>query len=287
MLQLAPHRAVTRTVALRHGPVTVLDASPTDGSPRRPPALLVPGYTGSKEDFAPVLDMLADAGHRVVALDLPGQHQSPGPDDATAYTMRWLGEVVGELAATISDEPVHLLGHSLGGLIARDAVLAAPSRYRSVTLLSSGPAAIPDKGVRQQRMQAVAPLLPQGMAAVYDALMRLDAETNHRPPVPQALQEFYRRRFVASSPGGLLGMALSMRDEPDRVAGLAATGVPALVCYGENDDAWPPALQADMAVRLGARHEVVADAAHSPAGEQPAATAAVVAAFWAETEAHG
>lgn len=285
MSQLASHRALTRTVELSHGPVAILDTAPPDGAPRRATALLVPGYTGSKEDFAAVLDMLADAGHRVVALDLPGQHESPGPDDPTRYTMPWLGEVVNELAATLGAEPVHLLGHSLGGVVARAAALAAPRRYRSLTLLSSGPAAIADNGVRQRRLQAVAPLLPQGMAAVFDAMARFDAEHNPRPGVPAELEAFYRRRFVASSAGGLLGMALALRDEPDRVAELAATDLPVLVCYGEDDDAWPPTAQDDMAKRLGARNAVIAGAAHSAATEQPAATAAVLAAFWSDTEA--
>lgn len=286
MSQLASHRAVARTVELRHGIVAVLDAAPAGDVARRGTALLVPGYTGSKEDFAPIFDKLADAGHRVVALDQPGQHESPGPDDAAAYTMRWLGGVVGEVAAALGEGPVHLLGHSLGGVVARSAVIAEPARYRSLTLLDAGPAAIDDDGTRQRRLQAVAPILPQGMAAVYDAMARYDAANNpDAPQVPAPLREFYRRRFVASSPAGLLGMALSLRAEPDRVAELATTGVPVLVCYGEDDDAWPPAVQDDMAKRLDARREVIAGAAHSPATEQPATTASVLAAFWDDVEA--
>jgi pimeloyl-ACP methyl ester carboxylesterase len=71
-----------------------------------------------------------------------------------------------------------------------------------------------------------------------------------------------------------------MTTEPDRVADLAATGIPLLVAHGEADDAWSPATQADMARRLGARHEVVPDAVHSPAVENPARTVAVLTSFW-------
>src|SRR4030095_4604727 len=56
--------------------------------------LLVAGYTGSKEDFAPLLAPLAEAGHRVVAIDQRGQYESPGPDDPAAYS-------VAELAADV------------------------------------------------------------------------------------------------------------------------------------------------------------------------------------------
>jgi pimeloyl-ACP methyl ester carboxylesterase len=75
-------------------------------------------------------------------------------------------------------------------------------------------------------------------------------------------------------------MADSLLTEPDRVAELRATGVPVLVCFGDADDAWSPADQRDMAARLGAEVAVVSDAGHSPAIDQPAVTAATLAAFW-------
>ena len=51
---------------------------PATGVCERRPALLIPGFTGSKEDFLPVLQPLASAGRRVVAIDMRGQYQSPG-----------------------------------------------------------------------------------------------------------------------------------------------------------------------------------------------------------------
>ena len=80
-------------------------------------------------------------------------------------------------------------------------------------------------------------------------------------------------------------MADALLTEPDRVAELAATGVPVLVAHGAADDAWTPAAQADMAVRLGARHEVVDRSVHSPAIENPARTLAVLLDFWASVAA--
>jgi pimeloyl-ACP methyl ester carboxylesterase len=71
-----------------------------------------------------------------------------------------------------------------------------------------------------------------------------------------------------------------MLGEPDRVAELAATGLPVLVTHGIADDAWTPAAQADMAQRLGATHEVIDRAVHSPAIENPARTLEVLLEFW-------
>jgi pimeloyl-ACP methyl ester carboxylesterase len=236
-------------------------------------ALLIPGYTGSKEDFAPILDPLGTVGYRVVAMDLPGQYQSPGPQRRDAYTMAWLGSVVNEVAAALGDGPVHLLGHSFGGLVGRAAVLAEPRRYRSLTLLGSGPAGI--GGQRRELMARLEPVAAAGgLAAVWAAM---DVETTE-PPV---LTQFRQTRFLASSLAGLFGMADALRSEPDLVAPLRETGVPTLVSFGTDDDAWSPAEQRDMAARLGGEPGVIEGAAHSPTTERPATTAAMLATFWA------
>ncbi|HEY0485715.1 MAG TPA: alpha/beta hydrolase [Mycobacteriales bacterium] len=285
MRQLAPHRAQSRLLDVRDAAeavVAVLDTPPAPDAPRRATALLVPGYTGTKEDFAPVLDGLADRGHRVVAMDQPGQYESVGPDEPAAYTVRWLGSVVRAVAASL-DAPVHLLGHSFGGLVVREAAIAEPALFRSVTLLGSGPAAI--GGSRKDRMAYVEPLLAAGgMQAVYDGVEQLARLDPTWSASPAELREFLRVRFLASSGPGLKGMGDALLNEPDRVDELRAAGLPMLVCHGEHDDAWLPATQAAMARRLGSRHEVVAGAVHSPAVEAPEDTVEVLARFWADVE---
>jgi pimeloyl-ACP methyl ester carboxylesterase len=57
------------------------------------------------------------------------------------------------------------------------------------------------------------------------------------------------------------------------------------VLHGAADDAWSPAVQADMAARLGARYVVVPDALHSPAVENPGPTASAMNDFFADVEA--
>jgi pimeloyl-ACP methyl ester carboxylesterase len=53
-----------------------------------------------------------------------------------------------------------------------------------------------------------------------------------------------------------------------------------LVLRGVHDDAWSPTVQDEMAYRLGAELVVIQGAAHSPAVEQPAATATALVTFW-------
>lgn len=48
------------------------------GDPQHPRVVLIPGATGSKEDFVLLAPLLADAGYFVQSFDLAGQYQSAG-----------------------------------------------------------------------------------------------------------------------------------------------------------------------------------------------------------------
>lgn len=262
------------------GPLAVLRAAPELHS--RSTVLLVPGFTGSKEDFRLLAAPLVDAGHPVVLLDQRGQHESPGTDDVAAYTVEALAADLLAVVADLRQGPVHLVGHSFGGLVARAAVLQRPEAFRSLTLLASGPAGL--TGPRTAVLGPLRDLAAQGIAQVVDAMDHLNAADERFLALDGSTQVFLRDRMLASHPTGLIGMSRALEQEPDRVAELRATGLPVLVLHGEHDDAWSPAVQADMAERLGATHAVVTDAVHSPAVEQPEATAKALLAFLPEPE---
>jgi pimeloyl-ACP methyl ester carboxylesterase len=277
--QLAEHDAEHRTIAGGAGPLAALD---TGNDARLGTVLLVAGYTGTKEDFAPLLRPLAEAGYRAVALDQRGQYESPGPDDESRYSVAELGSDIGLVARELLADrgrPLHLVGHSFGGLVCRAAVLAEPSLFDSFTLLGSGPGAL--GGHRAQLLEHLGPLLDAGgVPAVADALEQLAMTDPKAQAVPAPTRAFLNQRFLRNTAAGLRGMATAMTTEPDRVAELAATGVPLLVAHGVADDAWTPDSQAEMAKRLGARHEVIGGSIHSPSVENPDRTMQVLLDFW-------
>lgn len=240
--------------------------------------LVVPGYTGSKEDFAPILDPIAAAGFFVTALDLPGQYESPGLAGAADYSPDRLAESVLGVARELGG-PIRLLGHSFGGLVSRAAVIAEPGRFDSLVLLSSGPADL--SGVRRVTMDNLEPLLASaGLPGVYAAMQSAALGDAEFAAPTDELADFLERRFLDGSPDMLQGMADALRREPDRVDQLAGTGVRVLVTHGVDDDAWPIEEQATMARRLDAQYVIIPTAAHSAAVENSAALVAALVDFW-------
>ncbi|MFJ9405980.1 alpha/beta fold hydrolase [Streptomyces sp. NPDC101393] len=266
-------------LSTERGTFAVHDARP-DGVPIGT-ALLVPGFTGSKEDFIALLAPLAAAGFRVLAVDGRGQHESPGPRDELAYAQRELALDVLAQARAVSrpGEPVDLLGHSLGGLVTRAAVLASPDAFRSLTVLSSGPAAI-DPSQQERVRMLIEALGTLDMEEVWGAMRALDPPEAADAATPAEIGAFLHRRWLNTVPEQLIATGRQMIGEPDRVAELAAVPLPKHVISGAVDYAWPVPLMDRMAERLGARRTVIEGAEHSPNAERPEATAAALAGFW-------
>ncbi|WP_345583404.1 alpha/beta hydrolase [Streptomyces prasinosporus] len=274
------HDARPSRLRTSRGEFAVVDVPPSPGTEERGVALLLPGFTGSKEDFTLLHGPLAARGYRSVAVDGRGQHESDGPaDDESAYAQAELARDVLAQAEALGGS-VHLVGHSLGGQIARAAVLLDPSPFRSLTLVSSGPGRISVSQEQRVRLLRDA-LAVMSMAECWEAILAMGPPEEVGGPArgiggPEQL----RRRWLGTRPAQLLATGRQLCAEPDRVAELAAVPLPFHVLSGAHDDTWPVADLDEMAVRLKAHRTVVEGAGHSPNVDAPAPTARALADFW-------
>ena len=308
-----PHGVRRTTIRTARGAFAALEAVPGSGVCERDAALLVPGYTGSKEDFLAILDLLADDSRHVIAIDMRGQFETAEAEDPAGYAAAALGADI--LAIMQATGARHLVGHSYGGLIGREAVLAGTGiEFASFTLMSSGPGALtgprakdlremlaalgiedggladgsrtdagrPEAG-RPDAGRPEAAVLRAGIAEIWRAHLEPQAIA---AGIPGHIVAFLGRRMLGNDPDGLVLMAAHMLAAPDRTAELARLGwLPMLVIYGEDDNSWSPAAQEYMARRLGARRLCIPAAVHSPAVEAPATTASALTQFWDAAEA--
>jgi pimeloyl-ACP methyl ester carboxylesterase len=266
------------TISTGRGDFAALAAVPEIGVPLGT-VLLVPGWTGSKEDFTPLVAELAGYGWRAYAIDQRGQYQTPGSDDPAAYELDELGLDLVAVSKELGGFS-QLVGHSLGGLVSQAAVLAEPAVFSTLSLLCSGPAGFTDTDVRSQLELLAYGLENLPIEQVYDFKLEHDRRAADWVEPPADVAAFMRTRFVSNSPVGLASFTRRLVDAEDRVDKVAKAGVRAQVLYGASDDAWPLEVQDDMAERLGTRAQVIADAGHSPAIEQPGALARLLTDFF-------
>ncbi len=238
-----------------------------------PGLLLVHGFGGAKEDFADHVDALA-ARHRVVTFDHRGHGESDDPPDAADYSFdRMAADVLG-VADAMGIEAFRLLGHSMGGMVARRVVLAAPERIDVLVLMDTSPGPIPGLDpeladlaaaiMLEQGKDVLKPLLDEAGTLESPAHLRVLAE---RPE----LVEYEARNWQAVSPVMWATMLRELVHQPDQLALLAGVHCPTLVIVGEQDKPFVDASR-DMAATIpGAELVVVHDAGHSPQLENPIA----------------
>ena len=110
---------------------------PTDsfdfGAPSDPPCLFLHGFTGSPAELRPLAERVAREGYRVVGPRLPG-HGLGASDLTTAGASDWIRAAGGALRSL--EKPAHVVGLSMGALVAVRLAASEPSAVRSLGLLA-------------------------------------------------------------------------------------------------------------------------------------------------------
>jgi len=233
--------------------------------------VLVHGFTGSKEDFAKLSDLLAEMNFRVLSFDNRGQHESSHFASLDDYSMGSLAADVIALAKYYGFKSPHLFGHSLGGLIAQQATVLEPTLWRSLTLFCSGPGGKPDWFNDPQFMN----LNNETKSDIWDSIL-----------APQHLEnpkrDLLQKRWLASDANSTLALHKHLRGFESKISEIAEFDIPAHVVYGDLDDVWPLQEQNEMAQELKAQITILEGYGHCPNEENPYLTAQALAAFWKE-----
>ena len=237
------------------------------GDPRNPRVLLVPGVTGSKEDFTLMMPALAAAGYFVQSVDIAGQYESAdaGPERLSPPRLHYDYELfVGDLLAMLDDGsgPSHVLGYSFAGTVVQLAFLRRPDLFRSLTLLSCPPE--PGQGFRGVRRIGPFTGLATGRAGAFFMIWGLHRNVTHVPPGRQA---FVDHRLLLTRRAAVRDIISLMKRAPDARTELRAADIPKLVAVGEHD-LWLLALHARFAEQIQGRVAVYRTG-HSPCETTP------------------
>src|SRR5215472_1323209 len=154
------------------------------------PLLLVHGFTGTKQDFTPWLDELADQGWHAVAPDLRGHGQSSKPDAESAYSFEVMADDMLRLAGALGWDRFVLLGHSMGGMVAQIVARSAGEQLAGLILMDTthGPLNNLDSDLIEA---AVSMVREQGIDALADVMAAYEG------PLTTAAH----RRLLAEVPG--------------------------------------------------------------------------------------
>lgn len=219
---------------------------------------------------------------QVTVVDLPGMGQSPLPN--APYTLGFLAD---QVARVVPDGEFHLMGWSLGGLVALELARREPERCRSLVTVACSPRFVsaPDWP------PAMAPAILEKFAEVFaedheGTLIRFLA-LNCKGSATQ--QEDVRKLrdilyFCGLPAQRALREGLAILAETDLRDALRELTIPVLMVFGAHDHIVPAAVQPFIAELAPAvRLAVIADVAHVPFLSSPEAFLAATRDFWRET----
>jgi pimeloyl-ACP methyl ester carboxylesterase len=235
------------------------------------PAVLVHGVPDTPAMWAPLVDRLHRAD--VVCPRLPG-FGAPLPAGFGATKDEYAAWLAAELAAL--GEPVDLVGHDWGSLLAQRVATTHPELVRTWVLADG--AVSETFGWHELARQWQTPGVGEQVAAAMTSDAMADGLRGAGHPDPEGAASHIDPTMVTAILA-LYRSAVDIASEWTPPAGAAAK--PALVVWGRDDPFGPPSYGRAAAARVGGRF-VELDAGHWSLTERPDDAAPLLEAFWAQ-----
>jgi pimeloyl-ACP methyl ester carboxylesterase len=259
--------------------------------------VLIHGLGAAKSSFFDCAALLAEAGHRVHAIDLPGFGGSSKPTTAP-YTATWFAKIVCEVMDELDIASTHLVGNSMGGRVALEIGLRRPDRVRSIAALCPAVAFVkrdfhPIVRLLRPELGLLPHKLRRGMVEHKLWSMFCDPDALDPSVADVVVDEFQR---IYGSAGARVAFYASARniylDRPFGRGGfyprLAELEPPALFVWGSHDKLIPPGFRRHVAEALPGAEQIVLDGCgHVPQVERPEQTAGMLRRLFARAEATG
>jgi 3-oxoadipate enol-lactonase len=249
------------TVVDVDGPIAWRQAGPDGGAQ----VILLHGLGGSRTAWEPQLAALAESGYRAAAWDMPGYGASAAIEP---LTFPMLVEAVGRWLDLLRAESAHVVGLSLGGMVAQHVALAMSDRVRSMALLDTSPAfgfdgtTTAEEWVDQRLRPLARGEAPATIAPV--VLRSIMADAVAGDALDAAIAAMAR---IPSTGLAAAVRCLVTHDLRGRVNQIAT---PTLVLVGEHDRETPHSYSAYLADQIeGARLVVVPGSGHISNLERP------------------
>lgn len=232
-----------------------------------PPLVLIRGFASSLHTWNGVDAELA-RDHVTVLLDNRGVGRSDVPKGT--YTTATMADDVARVLDAAGLGSAHVLGTSLGGMIAQEFALRHPERVRSLVLAATTAGRVGGLALRKRGVLAIA--LASLLPARLRSRMATVATLSHRARRERASNGRRRPKPLSQSRtplDGLIGQALAIigHHTGDRIAQISA---PTLVIHGTSDNLihWQHA-EILAGVIPAARLELWSGAGHDLATEAP------------------
>lgn len=239
------------------------------------PLLFLHGVGGGHHAWERQLPHFARLGYPSHAWDQPGYGKSATVEP---YDFEQVSAALRRLIEALGGEPVVLVGHSMGGMVAQEAYARFPELVKALVLCFTSPAfAGADTAFAREFIAArLAPLdAGQTMAQIAARLMPTMRGTQSDPE-GLALAE----RVMAEVPPETYRKAVRMLTTFDRRRELAAIRVPTLLIAGTDDRTAPPAVMQKMAQKIpGAEYVLLEGCGHLGPMDQPQAFNAALEDF--------
>ena len=222
---------------------------------------------------------LTAAGHRVAAPDLPGR----GADAATLAALS-LDDYAARIAEVVAAqaEPVVLVGHSMGGLVAQETYFRHPELVKALVLTFTSAAFVGGSNFAKQFVaERVGPLdAGQTMAEIAAQLM-----PTHRGSKSDPKGAALAERMMGAIPPETYRKATHLLTTFDRRADLPKIAVPTFLIAGSDDKTAPPAIMASMQRKIpGSELLVLEGCGHLGPMDQPAEFNAALERFLRKME---